>query len=239
MSDIAAVTVDLDDTLFDQRAWLDGAWQAVASAGSAFGLEPTTLLAALRRIAAEGSDRGKIIDRALLAVGVPEWELAALVPGLVGAFRSHAPTTLPCFPGVAEALADVRRLIPVGCVTDGDPHIQRAKLRALGLRDVFDVVVYSDELGREHRKPSPVPFRQALSALGVPPEHAVHIGDRPGKDVAGARAAGMRAIRVYTGEYAGQPDDPEPWRAFPDAGAALRWLVRQLAGVPAGSSLAD
>ena len=42
------------------------------------------------------------------------------------------------------------------------------------------------------------------------------IGDRPAKDVAGAAAAGMRAVRVRTGEYANVGDDSievQPWRS--------------------------
>lgn len=238
---IAAVTIDLDDTLFDQRLWLDGAWQAVGAAGAVFGLDPEALTSRLRVIAAAGSDRGRIIDRALLDLGVPQWELPAVVPGLVAAFRSHAPASLPCYPGVGEALEAVRRWVPVGLITDGDPHVQRAKLRALGLRDAFDVIVFSDELGRRHRKPSPEPFLRALRELGVEPAHAVHIGDRPAKDVAGARGVGMRAIRVRTGEYRDHPDDPQaaPWRVFDRATEALHWLAVQLAATRPSRLLAD
>jgi ribonucleotide monophosphatase NagD (HAD superfamily) len=48
----------------------------------------------------------------------------------------------------------------------------------------------------------------------------VHVGDRPAKDVRGAAAAGLRAIRVRTGEYAALPDDPAPWRTARDMPAA-------------------
>jgi hypothetical protein len=37
------------------------------------------------------------------------------------------------------------------------PHAQRAKIAALGLADAFDVIVISDEIGRQFRKPHPVP----------------------------------------------------------------------------------
>jgi putative hydrolase of the HAD superfamily len=203
---IRAVLFDLDDTLYDQRAWLAGAWQAVAGAAAAFGVAPVELAAALAEIAAEGSDRGRIIDRALervRAAGVP-------VEPLVQAFRSHAPERLAAYPGVPAALARLRARCRVGLVTDGDPGIQRAKLRALGLCDAFDVVVFSDELGRHYRKPHRAPFRAALAGLGVDPREALFVGDRPDKDVAGAAAAGMACIRVLTGEYARLPDTVAP-----------------------------
>jgi len=214
---IRAVLFDLDDTLYDQRAWLAGAWQAVAAAATAFGVAPAELAAALAQIAAEGSDRGRIIDRALERVG---WAGVPVEP-LVQAFRSHAPEHLPAYPGVPAALARLRARCPIGLVTDGDPGIQRAKLRALGLCDAFDAVVLSDELGRQYRKPHPAPFRAALSALGVAPEEAVFVGDRPDKDMAGAAAAGMACIRVLTGEYAQLPDTVAPLVTAPGVAAAI------------------
>jgi hypothetical protein len=60
-----AVTVDLDDTLFPQREVLDGAWHEVAATGASMGAPERPLLAALTDVASEGSDRGRIIDRAL------------------------------------------------------------------------------------------------------------------------------------------------------------------------------
>jgi HAD superfamily hydrolase (TIGR01509 family) len=229
---IRAVTFDLDDTLYPQASYLAGAWRAVATALRSTGVGDVAanrLHAALLSIATEGSDRGRIIDRALMACGLsPSW-----APRLVTAFRDHAPATLDLYPGAREALARLRSRVPVGCVTDGDPAIQRAKLRALGLTDAFDAVVLSDELGRAHRKPDPLPFRRALAALGAAADDAVHVGDRPGKDVAGAAGVGMRAVRVLTGEYAGQPDDPDraaPWHVCGDVVEAIERIERAVAG---------
>jgi putative hydrolase of the HAD superfamily len=215
---IDAVLFDLDDTLYDQRDWLAGAWVAVAAAATPFGVATDPLWRALVEVAAEGTDRGRIIDRALEragATGVP-------IAPLLDAFRSHDPLHLPAYPGVPEALEGLRHRCRTGLVTDGDPRIQRSKLRALGLLDAFDFVVLSDELGRECRKPHPAPFRAALSALGTEPERAVYVGDRPDKDVAGAHAAGMRAIRVLSGEYAHVPDGlPRPVATVGDAVEAI------------------
>ena len=218
---VDAVLFDLDDTLFGQSDWLAGAWEAVATAAATMGVAPAPFLGALTAVAAEGSDRGGIIDRALDAVGA-----AAVAPApLVAVFRSHRPARLDPYPGVFAVLASLRQRVPIGCVTDGDPAIQRGKLAALGLTDAFDVVVLSDELGREHRKPDPLPFRRAVTALGVDPARTVHVGDRPAKDVVGALAAGCVPVRVRTGEYADQPDDPAPWRAVADVVAAAALLA--------------
>jgi putative hydrolase of the HAD superfamily len=149
---------------------------------------------------------------------------------LLTAFRGYAPARLTPYPGVTDALDALRGRVAVGLVSDGDPAIQRAKLRALGMESTFDIVVLGDELGREHRKPSPAGLLTALVALGVDPASAVVIGDRPSTDIAAAAAAGARAIRVRTGEYARESDSPRPWATAPDVSRAVAGLL-ELAGV--------
>ena len=222
---IDAVLLDLDDTCFDQREFLAGAFGAVARRAGELGVDEVRLLDALETIAAAGSDRGGIIDQALEALG-------ARVPvgPLVDAFRSYRPVRLSPYPGLRDSLGQMRCLAPVGLVTNGDPAGQRAKLAALDL--AFDVVVFSDELGRSFRKPHPAPFCQALRLLGAEPDRSYFIGDHPDRDIAGAQHVGMRAIRVRTGEYASRPDVVTPWRTAPDAASALRALCEL--GVPSG-----
>jgi putative hydrolase of the HAD superfamily len=217
---ISAVLFDLDDTLFEQRRWLNRAWRIVALEGARHGVDAPPMREALREVCAEGSDRGAIIDRALARVGADHVPVAPLVD----AFRSYRTRSIDPYPGTREALAGLRRKVPIALVTDGDPAIQQAKLEALGLDDAFDAVVISDELGRSRRKPDPAPFLAALDRLGVPADAAVHVGDRPDKDVAGAQAAGVRAIRVRTGEYCERPDEPPPWWSAPDVLTAIALL---------------
>ena len=60
----------------------------------------------------------------------------------------------------------------------------------------------SEEAGRE--KPAPEMFALCLKKLGVKPEEVCCLGDSPVKDVEGAKAAGMRAVRFYPGEAAAE-----------------------------------
>jgi HAD superfamily hydrolase (TIGR01509 family) len=230
---VAAVTVDLDDTLYPQASFLAAAWARLGVVATGHGLPGADVAAALAEIAAEGSDRGTIIDRALLLVGVAPERLRLVVPPLVEAFTTFRPESLDCYPGVLPALLRLRSRVPLACITDGTPAVQRAKLAALGLSDAFDVVVISDALGGRHlRKPHPAPFRAALARLGCGVEGTVHVGDRPSKDIDGTRRVGMRCVRVLTGEYAGEPlgsaAGAEPWLTvtdFPAAVAAIEPLL--------------
>jgi putative hydrolase of the HAD superfamily len=63
-----------------------------------------------------------------------------------------------------------------------------------GLLELVDAVVTSAEVGVA--KPDPEVFHRALALAGVGPEAAVHVGDSPDNDVAGARAAGVRPVLV-------------------------------------------
>lgn len=232
---IAAVLFDLDDTLYDQRQYLAGAWRAVAARAARDGVDRDRFEAALGELADAGSDRGRIIDRALARVGAP----SVPVPGLVAAFRAHTPTRLDPYPGVADALDDLHRRVPLGLISDGDPVIQRTKFDALGLARFFTSVVLSDEHGRHHRKPDPLSFRVALRELGVDAADAVYVGDRPAKDVAGAVGAGLRAVRVRTGEWRDDPDDPRAWATVDTVTEAIELLRRALAPMPAVTATAS
>ncbi|GAI01605.1 unnamed protein product, partial [marine sediment metagenome] len=56
----------------------------------------------------------------------------------------------------------------------------------------FCCTIFSDEIGRN--KPNPIVFRQALKKLEVKATEAVHVGDLPETDIAGAKAVGMKTV---------------------------------------------
>ena len=236
------VVVDLDDTLYPQAEYLAGAALAVGRAAGALGLDGDAVAAALTACLAAGSDAGGTIDRALLAVGVPETDLPGLVPPLVAAFTGHEPARLAPYPGVAAALRALLEVAPVGCLTDGNPAIQAAKLAATGLGDLLPIVLVTDSLGgRAVRKPHPDGLTVLAGRMGVPADRLLVVGDRPGQDVAVAAAVGARAVRIRQGEYADAPDVPQAWAvvdSFPAAAelalAVLRQPVGSAAGHPSG-----
>ena len=214
--------VDLDDTLYPQAQYLAGALAAVARRAGALGLDGRALRAALATEMAAGSDRGGTIDRALAAIGVSGDDSAIVLSELVGTFTGFRPASLTGYPGASKALAELRAHLPVVCLTDGNPGIQRAKLAALGLASAFDGVVLTDEIGgRATRKPHPAGLLRAAALLGVAPPRLVVIGDRPDKDVAIATECGATAIRVRQGEYCEAPNSPQPWAGADDFPAAV------------------
>jgi putative hydrolase of the HAD superfamily len=118
-----------------------------------------------------------------------------LAPGLVDVFRRHVPT-LWLNHDVRQALQTLRvagwRL---AILTNGLPSVQFRKVAALGLTSLVDEVIYAEEHAAGG-KPSIAAFRAALHALDLTADHCVCVGDDPSRDMRGARAAGMRTVRV-------------------------------------------
>lgn len=102
--------------------------------------------------------------------------------------------------------------------------VLRKVLDRFGLLECFAHTTFSDEVGI--RKPDPEIFALTLRALGVEPSAAVHVGDDPVLDVAGARQAGLRTIQVTNASLkalgAQRPDAVVPSLAtLPEAVASL------------------
>ncbi len=67
-------------------------------------------------------------------------------------------------------------------------------LEDLGIADRLDHVVVSAVAGA--RKPDPAIFLRAARALDLEPARLMHVGDDPVADLAGAAAAGIRAVLI-------------------------------------------
>lgn len=90
------------------------------------------------------------------------------------------------------ALERLRTLsLTLVCVSNWDYSLPGV-LDDAGLGGLLDGVVTSAQVGAA--KPDPAIFHAALEAAGCNSEEALHVGDTPEEDVAGAEAAGIRAL---------------------------------------------
>jgi putative hydrolase of the HAD superfamily len=126
--------------------------------------------------------------------------LPRLTEILVDALRFRL---LPDAPPALDALRDAG--VRLGVVSNWDCGLAGV-LEGLGVGDRFDVVAASAVVGAG--KPDPAIFRHALDALGVAPHAALHCGDLPAYDCAGAAAAGVRAVLID--RAGGAPAGPCP-----------------------------
>jgi putative hydrolase of the HAD superfamily len=145
-------------------------------------------MAYYREHAQEGVDAESLADlrRRCAALLSRELGRAVDVETMMSAIRFHPATD------ARPALARLRDLgLTLVCVSNWDVSLPEVLDRA-GLGDTLDGVVSSAAAGA--RKPDPAIFQTALELAGCEPEEALHVGDTPEEDVAGATAAGIPAL---------------------------------------------
>lgn len=127
--------------------------------------------------------------RALAEQGIDDADHAADLGERFGVERRARHST---HTDARAALAQLEGDYALAVVTNGASCLQREKLAASGLADYFGAVVVAGDVGAA--KPDPAVFERALTLLGHAPENAVMIGDTLERDIAGARALGMRTV---------------------------------------------
>ena len=132
--------------------------------------------------------------------------------------------------GVREAIEEIHAMgIPMVLCTNtlwrNDADVRR-DWAELGFGDLFAGYVSSHDAG--YGKPHPAMFERCLELVGADASRAAIIGDRPERDLAGARRVGMRSIWMRPFDFDGPPDPPPDaevthWREVPP-------IVRSWAG---------
>jgi putative hydrolase of the HAD superfamily len=119
------------------------------------------------------------------------------LPGLTHAQARSAmlgSLSFQAYPEVPDVLRELRARGDALIVVSNWDCSLSGWLEGAGLRDLVDDVVSSAAVGAA--KPDPAIFAAGLERAGARPGDAVHVGDSPDNDVAGARAAGIRPVLV-------------------------------------------
>src|SRR5208282_3192949 len=170
---LRAVVFDLDDTLFPERSYVLSGFRAVGEWISET-YSIRGFFETAARLFGEGH-RGRIFDEVLSTLGV-------------------------C---AERALAHFGCHVTTGIITDGYLVAQKRKVAALGLERLVDYIVYSDEFGRDHWKPSAVPYLMMMKMTGCAGRDCSYVSDNPLKDFVTAKALGWTTVRIRRtgGEY--------------------------------------
>jgi putative hydrolase of the HAD superfamily len=123
-------------------------------------------------------------------------------------FRREQRDAISLYDDVDDVLARLSPGFSLGLITNGASDTQRDALRLTRIEHRFGAIIVSGEV--RIAKPDIAVFRLALEKLGVAPEEALHVGDSPTTDVAGARAAGVTAVWLNRRRIAKNADAPEP-----------------------------
>lgn len=208
---IRCVIFDLDDTLYDcfgqrMRVAHRHAAQAMVEAG----LNATAEAVYRARMRAFRHDPMlRYIDAEVLR------HFRAKNPETISAIAREAYFTCPVgeLKLFAGSLPLLRFLAQRGVrnfiVSFGEPRIQRAKVKALGLHrePAIEKIYYAD---RENVLTKEAAFRRIQRKTGLKPGEMLVVGDRPAREIRAGRELGMHTVRLRHGEFKSQmPAGPE------------------------------
>ncbi|MGH8018249.1 MAG: HAD family hydrolase [Opitutaceae bacterium] len=187
------IVFDLDDTLYLEREFVRSGFRAV-DVWLVEREDVDGFAKAAWKVFEEGT-RGRIFDVTWqrLTGNAPRKEL---IEAMVCVYREHVPDIALC----ADASRTLQRLAggsrKLGLVTDGPAHVQRAKIRALGIEGMFDQIVCTGDFGPGFGKPDARGFLEIATATGSRPGDCIYVADNPAKDFAGPNRLGWATVRV-------------------------------------------
>jgi putative hydrolase of the HAD superfamily len=98
------------------------------------------------------------------------------IADLVEIYRNHRPI-ITLNPADAAILSQLKQNYKLGLLSDGFLPAQQYKAEALGLNQYFDAIVFTESLGRQYWKPSPLGYQQILQQLDIKTQNWAYIAD--------------------------------------------------------------
>ncbi|MFA5240120.1 MAG: HAD family hydrolase [Phycisphaerae bacterium] len=221
---ITTVVFDLDDTLYDEVDYCRSGFKAAAESLSNMVdvLSPEEIFDSLWQHFSAGNHT-KTFNAALDDLGVSYNE--EMIQKTIKIYRSHKPQIeLP-----ADSAKILKQLSPkytLALLTDGFLPAQQLKVKALGIEKYFKCIIYTEQLGRQFWKPSPVGFEKIMQTLKVKPQEMVYVADNEEKDFIAPNQLGCLTVRLArpAGIHKSASDAPQ---------AAARYVIGGLAELPA------
>lgn len=192
-SHIRALLFDIDLTLYTNDEWareqIDIQIRHFANLRNMTAAEARTLIDRERLRAEKETGKKTSLGNALTAFGIPISESIRWREELLEPEKFLAPD-----PVLRDTLKKLSAKFALAAVTNNPSRPAGSTLEALGVRDLFPVLVGLDTTGVS--KPHKKPYTTAADALGVPCNTCISIGDRYDIDIAVPLELGMGGILV-------------------------------------------
>jgi putative hydrolase of the HAD superfamily len=187
---------DLDDTLYDERTYVESGFRAVARWGmEQFGWDPDHSYSMMISVL-DAAGRGAVFNRWLDSNGVRS---KAAIRECVKVYRHHKPDI--SVPEPIRTLLSTLNPQPLYLVTDGHKVVQANKIEALGIAPAFRHCYITHRYGVASAKPSLRCFELIKARERCDWGDMVYIGDNPAKDFVSLNAVGAHTVRVKTGVH--------------------------------------
>jgi FMN phosphatase YigB (HAD superfamily) len=208
---IRCVIFDLDDTLYDclgQRVRVAHRHAAQAMVNAGLNAKPEAVYRVRMRAFRQDPMLRYIDGEVARHFGVENPEALSTVAR--EAYFNCPVGKLKLFPGSLPLLRFLaKRGVRNFIVSFGEPKIQRAKVKSLGLeREASVEKIYYADRGNALTKEAA--FRKIQKKTRLDPRQILVVGDRPMREIRAGRELGMHTVRLHHGEFKNQlPAGPE------------------------------
>ena len=197
LSCIKAVTIDVDDTLWDFKSVMRRGLQAAHDELTKLDPESARLLDIERmaRIRLDVFDRLKGIEtnleklrleafrESLASIGRPDNMIASRLNDI---YFQNRFVDIGLYEDILPTLNALKSHFTLGILSNGNSYPDKC-----GLDGIFDFAVFSQDY--EIEKPDPRLFEVAIEKAKCRPDELLHVGDSLESDIAGANTAGVKS----------------------------------------------
>ncbi len=191
---ITTVVFDLDDTLYDELDYCRSGFKAVAESLSNLVdvLSPEDIFDSLWQQFTAGNHT-KTFNTALDDLGISYDD--EIIQKMIETYRNHSPKiSLPT--DSEKVLQQLSGKYTLALLTDGFLPAQQLKVQALKIEKYFKLIIYTEQLGRQYWKPSPVGFEKLMRTLNVKPQAIAYVADNQMKDFIAPNKLGFLTIQI-------------------------------------------
>lgn len=190
---IKVVLFDLDDTLISELGYIKSGYKEVSKYLSMkYKFNEDDTFKSLNNLFKESSQNvfNNFLEKENISYNSDD------IKELVKIYRNHNPN-IDFYDDVLDVFHDLRKLgIRLGIITDGYKETQLKKIEALGLDELVDKIIVTDELGREYWKPHPKSYQMMKEHFNVKYSEMIYIGDNVLKDFVSPEKLGMESIQI-------------------------------------------
>ena len=214
---IKAVFFDVDNTLFDQiTAWKEGVRLLKEKHPDVFdGVKTEDAIDTFFRLEDRIISRfqqGEPIETLRIARGKEFLRMLNLdenhAEKITESFMHLHPRIDAPIDGAKKVVETLSKKLTLGVITNGDKVTQSEKLETIGVKDRFESLIFSEEVGI--RKPDPGIFTHAAKEVGLDPGNCLYVGDSYKADIQGGEKGGMKTCWFRSREQRNPLQDATP-----------------------------